>query len=356
MDTLDIPQVSVSVASACVRTLLRAQQPVMLWGSPGIGKSEVVAQIAASENRNLIDVRLLLFEPSDIRGIPFLTKNQEGRDTVRWAENSIWPTDPNDTSIIFLDEMTAAPPSVQSAALQLVLNRRLGDYVLPPGVSLLAAGNRVGDKANVYAMPSPLLNRFVHLEIYPTIDDFFEWSIVSGSIHPDILSFLSFSPKHLNQFDPKKNQRAFSTPRSWKFASDILKMSENLTNSALRTLLAGCVGIEAAESFLAHRSTYAHLPTPDDILAARATLCDILPPAQIAIVSGILDRLRTLYGLDIPTVAKETAQKNALTFFVRNNFEPEILRLFATGLNRHKIPILIGPETQQIARIVSAAT
>ena len=117
--------------------------PVMLWGPPGVGKSQLVAQVAEAHDAAIVDVRLSQMEPSDLRGIPF--KNDA---KVEWAVPAMLP----DVSvhgaegILFIDEITAAPPSVSAAAYQLILDRRLGEYRVPEHWAIVAAGNRQGDR------------------------------------------------------------------------------------------------------------------------------------------------------------------------------------------------------------------
>ncbi|MCK5721481.1 MAG: AAA family ATPase, partial [Gammaproteobacteria bacterium] len=127
--------------------------PVMLWGAPGVGKSQIISQIAARHNAPLIDIRLSQMEPSDLRGIPF----REG-DRVEWAIPSMLPNEKihGANGILFLDEITSAPPSVSAAAYQLILDRKLGDYEVPKGWAIFAAGNRQGDRGVTYTMPAPL--------------------------------------------------------------------------------------------------------------------------------------------------------------------------------------------------------
>ena len=135
--------------------------PVMLWGAPGVGKSQIISQIAARHNAPLIDIRLSQMEPSDLRGIPF----RDG-DRVEWAIPSMLPNEKTHgaNGILFLDEITSAPPSVSAAAYQLILDRKLGDYEVPKGWAIFAAGNRQGDRGVTYTMPAPLANRFSHFD------------------------------------------------------------------------------------------------------------------------------------------------------------------------------------------------
>ena len=111
-----------------------------------------------------------------------------------WASPAELPTDPKSNAIVFLDELNSAAPAVQAAAYQLILNRRVGQYVLPDGVSIVAAGNRDSDKGVTYRMPAPLANRFIHLEMKPEFDDWLEWA-VNNNIHKDCLLYTSPSPR-----------------------------------------------------------------------------------------------------------------------------------------------------------------
>ena len=154
-------------AKKSLRKCIAKKRPIFMWGAPGIGKSDIVRQIAAEENREVIDVRLPLWEPTDIKGIPYYNATE---NTMSWAPPAELPHDKNSTAVLFLDELNAAPPSVQAAAYQLILNRRVGTYILPEGVSIVAAGNRETDKGVTYRMPAPLANRFLHLDVRGEFD------------------------------------------------------------------------------------------------------------------------------------------------------------------------------------------
>jgi hypothetical protein len=138
--------------------LVEARQPVFAWGGPGIGKSAIVSQLADRLGIPLKDVRALLLDPVDLRGLPFL--RSDGRS--KWATPEFLPQ--TGSGILFLDELNAAPAMVQASCYQLVLDRRLGEYALPDGWAIIAAGNRDSDRAVTTRMPTPLRNRFVHLE------------------------------------------------------------------------------------------------------------------------------------------------------------------------------------------------
>lgn len=142
--------------------------PVMLWGPPGVGKSQIIAQIGERHDIPVIDIRLSQMEPSDLRGIPF-----RDHDQVEWAIPAMLPNTERhgNKGILFLDEITSAVPSVSAAAYQLILDRQLGEYKVPNGWAIFAAGNRQGDRGVTYTMPSPLANRFSHYDVDLNLDD-----------------------------------------------------------------------------------------------------------------------------------------------------------------------------------------
>jgi hypothetical protein len=260
--------VSPNSAKASIKHALKKKRPIFLWGPPGIGKSEIVAQICDSlSNSHLIDIRLSLWEPTDIKGIPYFDSNS---GTMVWGAPSELPTEEFaaqfDYIVLFLDEMNSAAPSVQAAAYQLILNRRVGQYKLPDNVMIVAAGNRDADKGVTYRMPAPLANRFIHLELAVNFDDWFQWSVVNN-IHTDVVGYLTFSKKDLYDFDPKSPSRSFATPRTWSFVSELIE--DDLDEATTTDLVAGAIGEGLALKFMAHRKVASSMPNPSDILAGK---------------------------------------------------------------------------------------
>ena len=141
-----------------------------IWGSPGVGKSSIIGQLARSLNLALRDIRALLLDPVDLRGLPYVA---DGRS--KWATPEFLPQE--GAGILLLDELNSAPAMVQAAFYQLILDRRLGEYTLPDGWVIIAAGNRDGDRAHTTRMPTPLRNRFVHLEFEVDAQEWSEWAI-----------------------------------------------------------------------------------------------------------------------------------------------------------------------------------
>ena len=255
-------------AKNSLRVAMQKKRPIFLWGPPGIGKSDIVKQITDGFTKShLIDIRLSLWEPTDIKGIPYFDSNS---GTMVWGAPSELPTEEfakaYDNIVLFLDEMNSAAPSVQAAAYQLILNRKVGTYKLPDNVMIVAAGNREADKGVTYRMPAPLANRFIHLELAVNFDDWFEWS-VNNNIHKDVVGYLTFAKKDLYDFDPKSPSRSFATPRSWSFVSELL--DDGLNEITTTDLVAGAVGEGLAVKFMAHRKVASSMPNPTDILAGK---------------------------------------------------------------------------------------
>lgn len=259
------------------RSLLKAfkhKRPLFLWGPPGIGKSELVADIAKELGGYMIDLRLGQMEPTDIRGIPFYNKEVGKMD---WAEPIDLPDEELASQypivILFLDEMNSSAPSVQAAAYQLILNRRIGKYKLPENVVMVAAGNRESDKGVTYRMPTPLANRFIHQEMKCDFASWQDWA-VTHNIHKDIIGYLGSNKQDLYDFDPKSSSRAFATPRSWSFVSEILS-DDDSDEETITNLISGTIGEGLAIKFNGHRKISGRMPKPEDILTGKVTTLDV---------------------------------------------------------------------------------
>lgn len=270
MASLENRTVTATEAKSAILRCFDKKRPLFLWGPPGIGKSELVEGIAKDLGGLMYDLRLSQMEPTDVRGMPFFNKELGLMD---WAPPIDLPS-PTDPAVIaapiivlFLDEMNSAAPSVQAAAYQLILNRRIGKYKLPDNVVMVAAGNREGDKGVTYRMPAPLANRFVHLEMRVDYDSWLGWAANNG-IHTDVIGYVSFAKGDLYDFDPKSSTRSFATPRSWTFVSELLGDS-NFGDSTSADLIAGTVGDGMAVKFLAHRKIASSLPNPSDVLSGK---------------------------------------------------------------------------------------
>jgi hypothetical protein len=323
------------------KSLLRAfnkRRPVFLWGPPGIGKSELVAEIAQELGGHMIDLRLGQMEPTDIRGIPFYNKDSGKMD---WAEPVDLPTDElagqYPVVVLFLDELNSAAPSVQAAAYQLILNRRVGKYVLPDNVVLVAAGNRESDKGVTYRMPTPLANRFVHQEMRVDFPSWQEWAVNNG-IHADVVGYLSFAKQDLYDFDPKSASRAFATPRSWTFVSQFLE-DEDSDDDTIMNLIAGTVGEGLAVKFMAHRKIAGRMPRPEDILSGKVKDLDVKEVS--AMYSLVISMCYELKGAIEQKVDDKKFHEMADNFFgyMMKNFETELVVMGARiALTTYNLP------------------
>jgi len=278
-------------------TIINDNHPVhllpsfMLWGPPGVGKSQGVRQLAAmlkagtGKTVNVTDARLLLFNPIDLRGIP--TANEDKTLAV-WLKPKIFQMDDSTDviNILFLDEISAAPPSVQAAAYQITLDRTVGEHKLPANCIIIAAGNRVTDKSVAYKMPKALANRLCHMDIEGDFKSWKEWAIRNG-INEKIVGFLTFRPSHLMSFDATTDDLAFTTPRSWELVSNIMNYVSDDINESY-TLVAGCIGIGIAVEFRTWCAIYDKLPDIEGIFAGTCVQVPQQTDVMYAVISSMV--------------------------------------------------------------------
>lgn len=309
-------------AKRSIKSAFRSQRPVFLWGPPGIGKSDIIHQIGEELGAYVIDVRLSLWEPTDIKGIPYYNAKQ---NSMTWATPAELPSKELAAKypfvILFLDEMNSAAQSVQAAAYQLILNRKVGMYELPENVLIVAAGNREADKGVTYRMPSPLANRFSHLEMKVDFDDWAQWA-TDNNIHKDVVGYLYFAKQDLYDFDPKSSSKSFATPRTWSFVSTFLNDELN-DESTLTDLVSGTVGEGLAIKFMAHRKIASKMPNPSDILSGKVTK---LESSEISAMYSLAVSL--CYELKDAAEAKDKEfdeKTNNFFNFIMHNFETELV-------------------------------
>ena len=269
---------------------LKTLPSVMLWGPPGVGKSQAIRQLAkeieASTGKRTVvtDVRLLLFNPIDLRGIP--TANQDKTAAI-WLKPQIFQMDDGDevVNILFLDEISAAPQSVQAAAYQITLDRVVGEHKLPENCIVIAAGNRTTDKSVAFKMPKALANRLLHIEIEGSFQSWKEWAIRNG-INDKVLGFLSFRQNYLMGFDSALDDLAFATPRSWEMVSNLLNhVSDDVEK--MYSLIAGLVGTGVAVEFRTWAKVYKQLPEIAAIFEGKTPPLPSGTDAMYALVSAM---------------------------------------------------------------------
>jgi len=333
-----------TVTSAQARKSLlkafRVQRPLFLWGPPGIGKSELVENITNELGGLMIDLRLGQMEPTDIRGIPFYNKDIGKMD---WAPPVELPDEEMAKDypivVLFLDELNSAAPSVQSAAYQLILNRRIGKYRLPKNVVMVAAGNRESDKGVTYRMPTPLANRFLHQEMKVDFASWQEWA-VTHKVHKDVVGYLSFAKQDLYDFDSKSSSRAFATPRTWSFVSELLEEDDSDDNT-LTNLIAGTVGEGLAVKFMAHRKISGRMPQPEDILNGKVTTLDVKEvSAMYSLVISMCYELKAAVENKVESKKFHEMADNFLGYMMKN-FETELTVMGARiALTTYDLPFL----------------
>ena len=373
-------QMSASQVKRSVLRCFAVKRPAFIWGPPGIGKSELVEGITKDLEGVMYDLRLGQMEPTDIRGIPFYNKDAGAGEggMMDWAQPIDLPQgeqlvidaieeemkrvnallaskDKKDVEkgekaqvrtindmpivVLFLDEMNSAPPSVLAAAYQLILNRRIGKYRLPDNVVMLAAGNRETDKGVTFRMPTPLSNRFVHFEMKVNFDDWMEWA-VNNNVNKDVVGYLSFAKKDLYDFDPKGSSRAFATPRSWVFVSELIS-DDALDDRTVTDLVAGTVGEGLAIKFVTHRKFASQMPMPADILSGKAKHLEIKEiSAMYSLVVSMCYELKEAIDNEIPDKDFHKMADNFFRFMM-DNFEKEIVVMGArVALTTYNLPIM----------------
>tara|TARA_Y100000389_G_scaffold113488_1_gene110607 strand:- start:3016 stop:4122 length:1107 start_codon:yes stop_codon:yes gene_type:complete len=343
METLNVRAKSVK---PIILRALKVNRPIFIWGAPGIGKSELVQGLVDEGelgNALMIDMRLALLEPTDLRGYPF--RNPENNQ-MEWSPPSDLPSQDlaasYDNVVLFLDELNSAPPSVQAAAYQLVLNRRIGQYILPDNVKIVAAGNRETDRGVTYRMPAPLANRFRHVNMEVNFEDWSQWAM-KNTVHPDVIGYLSFSKGDLFDFDPKSSSQSFATPRSWTFVSEMLAADgfDSADGFEQKAEIAGAIGEGMAIKFVEHRRIASKLPNPDQIIGGEVKNLDNKLSKEISakysLVVGLAYELNEMFkdaGID----DKFRKALNNVVKFSYDNFEPEmVVFLFKTIMKDYQI-------------------
>ena len=260
--------------------------PLLVHGSPGLGKSSIVRTVCEQRGIDFIDVRLAQMEPCDIKGLPVPDKENK---VMEWFVNGSWPRNPNGKGIIFLDEITSSDRSVQVAAYELVLDRRLGKlYSVPPGYLIVAAGNTTTDRAVATTMSSALANRFMHVEIKDDQESWLVWAR-GNNIHPSVTGFISYKPSMLFNMEDENLERGWPSPRSWERVSEMCHICKD-NEKLLRKLVFGLVGNRAGVEFMAFYKLNAKFDNILDIM--RNPKAKIVIPDQAdqtyAMVSAML--------------------------------------------------------------------
>lgn len=260
---LNIEKINPNQAAELVLAMAAINEPVMLWGAPAVGKSDAVRQAGKAMGVKVIDVRLSQLDPVDLRGLPHI----DGAGRMAFATPVFLPVVERDgeRGILFLDEITSADPSVMAAGYQLILDRALGEYQLPDGWAIVAAGNRTTDRAIARQMPTALISRFgTHVEVVADALGFAAWADGKG-LSPYVSNLLRARPELISTFDPANGQQPYASPRTWEKAAKII--AANMPQSIRTMALIGAVGKAAAIELESFIRTAADMPNLAAILA-----------------------------------------------------------------------------------------
>lgn len=313
---------------------------IMLWGPPGAGKSDAVRELGNVIGENtgkrvvVTDVRLLLSNPIDLRGIP--VANAEKTLSV-WLKPKIFDMDPCDDviNILFLDELSACSASMQAAAYQITLDRVIGEHRLPENCIVIAAGNRMTDKSLAFKMPKALANRLCHIEINPNFDSWLIWA-KKNNIHYKIVDFLVSRRDFFMDFDPQKDDFAFPTPRTWELASKALTAYDGDVEEAYM-MIAGCVGISTAIEFLSWCKVYKEIPSLDAIFLGKNPPVPKKPNVVYALVSSMIAYARECKD-DLEKIANAISYSEQFAPDFSVTFVRELL-YFETGYSKKLITL-----------------
>lgn len=281
-------EVAMDEAADLLEVLTDQDDAVMLWGTMGIGKSSVVFQLGAKKNRKVIEYRANLREPVDVRGIPVPDLST---GTTRWLVPDELPRVERDGEFgyLFLDEINTATPQMMAVLFGLVLDRRVGDYVLPPGWKIIAAGNRVSDRAAAQRMPTALRNRFAHLFCVPNVDAWVKWAN-ANDVAQEIVAFVRWRRDEVLHRMPRGDENAFPTPRSLTKCSPYVKVA---SIGLRQKLFAAHVGNDVAGELNGFIQLYQSIGTLDDIIARPEQAAVPIDPSQLYAVCTGLARMST---------------------------------------------------------------
>jgi MoxR-like ATPase len=299
-------EVTVAKAIKLMVAAIETNDPVYLWGLPGIGKSEAVYQVGKATNRNVIEYRANLREPVDVRGIPVPDHDTM---TTRWFVPDELPRVERDGEfgILFLDELNTASDQMMTTLLGLVLDRKVGEYKLPDGWIIVAAGNRVGDRTAARRLPTALRNRFAHVNVAPDVDAWCKWAN-ANNIAPEVVAFVRLRPTLIHMM-PKGDENSFPTPRSLVRAAKYVTADK----SVRMDMFAAWVGDAVAAELDGFIELYRSLGSLDDIIKNPTTApVPTEPSMRFAVSTGLARMAKRDNFANVMTYAKRLPRESQM--------------------------------------------
>ena len=309
----------------------------MLHGRPGVGKTEVVQQLADHIGAQLFDLRLTTIEPQDLRGLPYY--DHETRKTV-WYRPEDLPDDPARPAVLFLDELTAASPYLQPTVYGLLQERRVGRHHLPDTVFIVAAGNSVEDGAIAHEMGTALSDRLIHLHMVADASDWIRNYAAPRGLHPAVTAFLRARPDLLDTTDTalRDGQLIACTPRAWARTSRILRGIGDA--AARRAMIAGTLGHAVAAEFAVVEQDIAASLRIDEMLEATPRDRIALYPASLHGMNALVFGLVGAAGAG--TMPRVIEMMEEMRHLARTRNEPEFAALPLAELSAFGFELLMA--------------
>lgn len=322
--------------------------PMMLWGAPGIGKSDTIQQLAERLEKLYMkpcivhDVRLSLYSPTDLKGMPFADKVA---NKTTWLRPGMLDMDESDgvINLLFLDEITNASQSVAHAAYQLILDRKIENHKLPDNCYVICAGNRVADKSATTKMSTPLANRLSHFEVIPDVKSWQKWALDQVNYDPRVIGFISYKPEALFTYEPGKDEMAFPTPRSWSVVARMLHDVDEV--ESMLPLVEANVGNGAAGEFFTYTHCYAQLPDVGGIIEGRVFEVPSRPDILYALCTAVPAKFRDLMCENNEVTYVKGLLTNTLSYLssIPPEFQVLALQAFVSSLKDINVLIMENP-------------
>lgn len=286
----------------CLVVFFTNYQPSLLVGMPGVGKTDLVKQAAEEAGYELLITHPVVDDPIDYKGLPFVVEGKADFHPIGFLNQLMTTTSP---LVVFLDDLGQAPPVVQAAAMQLLLNRAINGKKISDYVVFVAATNRPQDRAGVTQILEPVKSRFLtimHVDAH--VKDWSEWAAANG-IRQEVIGCVNFRTGLLEGFEPTADMTNSSTPRTIAHVSQILDM--DVPEDAKMDLIGGAAGAGFAREFTAFVEAYNRLPDlqealadPDSInipndpilqWAFASSLADHVEPNQVPALCKLVEKL-----------------------------------------------------------------